>query len=300
MKTLNLLLGLSIGMVFNLPAQAQDYSVLKNIEYCDSPGATPLVMDIYSPLALTEKAPAVVLVHGGGWRGGDKSRLTEHAKSLAQSGYVALSVNYRLTSPNSNVDYDEIIADIKCAVRSIKANASTYNIDRKRIGIFGTSAGGHLALQTGLQRSPHEDAGQYSRYTSDVAAVVNWYGPANLIENYMLADAAKPAVSALIGGDYTPDEGALTQEQVALNQKYWYASPTAHVDLYDPPVLTIHSEEDGIVKIDISKHFDALCRSIGLDHQLITVTGTKHAIPDKGLLFTQAMEDSIAFLDAHL
>ena len=117
-----------------------------NIEYSNVGGKVE--MDIVRPRAAsTEPRPTVLLVHGGGFRAGNRQSYLPEAIRLAERGYVAASASYRLAPRNQ---FPAPVHDVKAAVRFLRANAAKYGIDTERIGAMGGSAGGHLVLFLGL------------------------------------------------------------------------------------------------------------------------------------------------------
>ncbi|MEZ5144520.1 MAG: alpha/beta hydrolase [Acidimicrobiales bacterium] len=105
------------------------------------------VLDVYLPRAgPAEGRPAVLTVHGGGWVGGERSRVAGDAWAFAQAGVVAFNVGYRVAGPDR---WPTELLDVQQALRWVQANASTYGVDPARIGLFGSSAGGNLALLAG-------------------------------------------------------------------------------------------------------------------------------------------------------
>ncbi len=97
--------------------------------------------DIYRP-DNDQRVPGVLLIHGGAWSAGDKWNMRDHARQLAQSGYVAVSINYRLAP---QFKYPAQIDDCRAALRWVHQVADQYNIDTERLAVYGYSAGGHLA-----------------------------------------------------------------------------------------------------------------------------------------------------------
>ena len=121
--------------------------VTKDIEYGRA-GDIPLLLDIYIPeTPIATPIPAIICIHGGGWRDGDKGRYVKYVKSLATHGFFVASINYRLSGV---APFPAAVEDSKCAVRWLRANAEKYNVDPERIGVWGNSAGGHLAMMVGL------------------------------------------------------------------------------------------------------------------------------------------------------
>ena len=114
----------------------------------------PQKMDVFLPIGFTGLRPGVVLIHGGGWQAGDKNFYTAMGQTLAARGFVAVSINYRLTPA---AKYPAQADDVQRAVRWIRAHAADYQLDPARLGALGDSAGGHLSLILGT----HDNSGQY-------------------------------------------------------------------------------------------------------------------------------------------
>lgn len=134
-----------IALAFATQVAAQtpepQFTVDRDLQYC-SPGGRPLLMDIFIPKHRNAApAPAVLWIHGGGWEVGDKNG-NSGAKLLANEGFVTASLSYRLSGESP---FPAAIQDCKCAIRFLRANAPKYGIDPDRIGVAGSSAGGHLA-----------------------------------------------------------------------------------------------------------------------------------------------------------
>src|SRR5262245_1854065 len=122
---------------------------LPDLTYATVAGFRPLTLDLYLPAgSVSGGAPVIIYVHGGGWTSGH----TRHSgafenwpgvlASLASKGYVVASLNYRLSSEAPSPAAEQ---DIKSAVRWLRASATRFGIDKRRVGIWGGSAGGQLA-----------------------------------------------------------------------------------------------------------------------------------------------------------
>ena len=124
-------------------------------------GADELKLDIARPPGKDGVFPAVLVIHGGGWTGGNKSDVGPIMGQFTKRGYVAVSPQYRLTPRNV---FPAQVHDVKAAVRYLKTNAKKYQIDPDRIGAIGFSAGGHLALMLGVtgQRMGSRGSGRWS------------------------------------------------------------------------------------------------------------------------------------------
>ena len=284
---------LLLGSIGN--ANAEEIESLHGIEYCQGDDV-PLLMDIAYPSDIysREPVPAVVLIHGGSWRGGLRGGMFDKAQDLARNGYFAATIDYRLThyiEPQNRVDpmkaganYLKMIQDVRCAVRHLKSAAASYHIDENRIATFGSSAGGHLATMVAVNHANWQDQNsQYQEVDSAVAAVVSWYGPQDLKHNYLYVPFTQFYLEALL-------EGTLSE----YPERYYAASPINHLSPDDPPILTIHGTHDETVPVEVAKAFDRAARNHNVHHVLEIIEGGVHSLPHHR---EQAMERSIQFLD---
>lgn len=198
-----------------------------NIVY-DKIGERILLLDVFYPQDVNTKGfPGVILIHGGGWQSGDKSQMHTIAKSLAAKGFVAFSVEYRLSS---EVKYPEAIYDLKSAIRWMRANAQDFSLDTTQIASLGTSAGGQLAALLGVTNNnllfEGENRGN-KKNNSNVQAVINIDGV--LAFKHPESQEGKSA-SLWLNGNY---------EENPINWKS--ASPLNHVSENSVPILFLNS-----------------------------------------------------------
>ncbi|MCX6167753.1 MAG: alpha/beta hydrolase [Ignavibacteriales bacterium] len=205
----------------------------KNVVYC-SLGDRKLHLDIYSPKQKdNKKFPGVILIHGGGWRSGDRSMEAPMAQQLALHGYIAATVEYRL-SPEAK--YPAAIYDLKSAVRWMRSNANKFNIDSSKIAVYGSSSGGHLAAFLGATNGLKKFEGTYGNlnHSSNVQAIINIDG---------ILDFTDPAESGKDNDPEKPSVGKLWlsysfKERPALWNE---ASPLNYVGNKTPPIIFINS-----------------------------------------------------------
>ncbi len=211
--------------------------LIADIAYDTKSPAQALDLYLPEPAEAAGPRPAIVFVHGGGWRSGDKGDglWREGPASYAAEGYVTISVNYRLTG---EAPFPAQIHDVKCAVRWLRANAEKYQVDPDRIGAFGNSAGAHLVSLLALVRPEDglEGDGPYGDYSSAVQAVVSSATPTDF-EYWPLDWDSVSAVSGLLGEP-------LAEASVELKRR---ASPTAYVRADAPPLLFVHGTADRTV-----------------------------------------------------
>jgi acetyl esterase/lipase len=276
---------------------------LPDLTYSTLSGFRPLTLDLYLPASPPSGgAPVIIYVHGGGWTSGH----TRHSgafenwpgvlASLAGRGYVVASLNYRLSAEAPSPAAEQ---DIKSAVRWLRANAARFSVDKRRIGIWGGSAGGQLAALAGTScgvsalEPPAADA--KAPVESDcVQAVVTWYGVfdfAPLAKNAV----APPPVARYLGCD----AGACSDDMIAL------ASAVSYVDRTDPPFLLIHGALDKTVAASQSEKFHAALQASAVKSQLLILPDVDHSFVGSTHELTRdaslrALRATIEFFDATL
>ena len=240
--------------------------VVKDVEYARV-GESPLSLDFHFPVDVTDSS-VVVWVHGGAWRTGSKRNMPLGA--LVKAGFTVASVNYRL-SPVA--PFPAQIHDIKAAIRFVRARATRYGYRSDRIAIAGASAGGHLAALVGTTNgnSNLEGAvGQHLDQSSDVQAIVDFYGPTNFMT--ILSQSTPhglgvriPALQLLLRAqpDSKPEPAKL-------------ASPVNHVGDMDPPLLLIHGDQDPQVPINQSHELHGKYKEYGLPVRFEVIHGGAH------------------------
>lgn len=206
----------------------------RNLNYCTA-GSFALNADVFYPKT-KKKKPAVIIIHGGGWRSGDRSMEVPIAQELANRGYVAACVDYRLST---EALYPAAINDLKAAVRWIKANAEKYHIDTNKIAVMGCSAGGQLAALTGTTNGDLSFEGHdcTTATSSTVQAIIDIDGTLAFIHSESGEGADKPGKPSAA----TLWLGASATENAALWQS---VAPLNHVSATTPPILFINSGID--------------------------------------------------------
>ena len=210
-------------------------SVQQDVPY-GMQGSEKLLLDIYQPSEPPSRPrPAIVLIHGGGWSSFDKSTMRGMGNFLARSGYVAVSVDYRLLRGNENT-WPAQLDDVQRAVRWLRANAGKYDIDPNHIGAFGHSAGAQLAALLGMEDTRDNSDPALAKYSSRVQAVVDVSGPSDFTTNRDPDGDAELAV--FLGGNYAK-----------APQAWQSASPVFHVAKSNAPFLIVHGTRDDMVPI---------------------------------------------------
>lgn len=216
-------------------------------------GQRDLRGDLYLPTDEDSKRPAIVVLHGGGWRKGSPNGVKGFGIRLSEAGFACLCVDYRLTP---EAQWPAQIEDSKCAIRYLRAHQGELRIDSERIGVLGDSAGGHLALMAGVV-SHFEGTGGHNEFSSTPQAICAMYPHSRIRQKSAAADD-------LIGRE-------------ASSAACDAASPISY-DLGDfPPCLLIHGAEDAAVPSTESTEFHRKLLSSGRLAELHLFAGQGHA-----------------------
>ena len=200
--------------------------------------------DLYLPMNVPagQKAPALILIHGGGFNDGDKRRYREinFGTNAAKRGYLAMSINYKLRKTKGQVTWPQCIYDVKEAVRWLKLNADKYQIDPERIGALGGSAGGNLAfmLATTGPEDGFEGEGTRTNITTKIACGVDFYGAVDLMT--YKSDRARPDTNK-------PEMAMFNKTKAEAPDLYRRGSPTSYIRTNVAPLLMVHGTGDSTV-----------------------------------------------------
>ncbi|HLI48356.1 MAG TPA: alpha/beta hydrolase [Chthonomonas sp.] len=283
----------ALALVFSQPAvlafaqvASDDVTVQKNVPYGEV-GGVKLLMDVYLPKTAPSKRPGIVLVHGGGWVGGDKIFYANIGKAFAEHGYDAFSVNYRLAP---KFHYPAQLDDVQRAVRFLRAHAADYDLDPQRIGAMGDSAGGYLVAFLGLCDTRDNSDPALANYSSKVQCVVDFYGPTDFT-----IPPEQAHINAFVANLLTMYFGKKPGEDPTL---YREASPVIYASKSAPPFLILQGTADTLVPPDQSERlYDALHKA-GANVTLLLAYGLPHAFlsPQPDLYFDIAEK----FFDRYL
>lgn len=240
-----------------------DVTFEAGIEY-SNPDNRHLQLDMARPKTGDGPFPAVVCIHGGGFRAGKRDRFDALCIKLAQRGYVAVTVTYRLAPMYR---FPAAVNDVKAAVRWLKANASTYKIAPERIGAMGESAGAHLAQFLGVTGDVEafEGDGGHADQSSRVACVVNYYGPSDFTKSYGKSVDAAQVLPLFLGGNL---------EQA--RRRHIEASPLNWVTPNAAPTLCIHGTEDPYVAHEQAQWIVDRLQACEVEANLLTLQGAGH------------------------
>lgn len=265
-----------------ISASAQEVKIEKNLSYL--PEGRKEKADLYLPAEDGKKHPGVLIIHGGGWKGGikDAAREINIGTTFATQGYVCLSIDYQLDDPASpTICWPQNLHDCKTAVRWMRANAERLHLDVDHLGVIGGSAGGHLASMVGVTgpESGLDPSGPYGEHSCRVNCVIDLYGPADL-ENWK-------------------DIGALRTSRAQSPELYRQFSVLTHLDPKDPPFLILHGTADKTVDVAQSESLARALTKHGIEYQLEIIPDAPHTFhlqPKQKDLRPLVL----AFLDKHL
>jgi acetyl esterase/lipase len=270
-----------------------DVAGILDIPYSEAPGVRPVQLDLYYTPDSHIAKPAVIWVHGGAFRGGN-SRMSISSfgpfdkvlAGLAARGYVAIGVNYRLSG---EAKFPAAVQDVKAAVQWLRANASKYDIDPKRIAIWGESAGGYLAAEVGTSCDVKEleGIGENAKQSSCVQAVVDWYGP---IDFPSIAEQKKSSNGksqgpgmmqgpppGMMGSGKSPEESFLGCEYSSCKPELLrQANPISFINANTPPFLIMHGDSDFAVPWEQSQELNDALKSKGVPIQFKLLPGLNH------------------------
>jgi acetyl esterase/lipase len=260
---------------------------------------TNLVLDAYLPAGGGSGRPAVVLIHGGGWRSGSRAEVNPIASQLAERGFAAFSIDYRLGLPHP---FPAELQDVQQALAFVQAQAGRFGVDPARVALFGLSAGGNLAALAGtLAGGPRP------------RAVGSWSGPMDLtqmatdaaprpgctgINCQLPADIVRDFASATIGCPLNPSvlwTGSLPRP-APCPDLYAYGSPLRQVSSDDPPMLLVQAQADPLVPPAGAGEMSRALTAAGVPSELMMLPGEDHAAQ----LVDEALPGTIDFLTREL
>jgi len=244
-----------------------DFQVDENVLFTPEHWPSKQVADFYKPIA-TKPTPAILLIHGGGWN--DRERrgdMVGIAKSLAKNGYLVMNATYRLTP---DWKFPTQVEDINQALKYLRKNAESLNIDPHKIGTFGYSAGGHLALLAGLDPE------------NQIKAIVTGGAPSDLS---LWPDGRLTGL--LLGGPLKGNE-----------ELYQQASPVAHIRPASPPVFIYHGTSDSLVPPEHPKALISELKNNHVAHEAYWIGGRSHITAH--IFPARAIHEAIRFLDEQL
>jgi acetyl esterase/lipase len=261
---------------------------VKNINYVRYDKRV-LQLDLYLPANKIDQArPALIFVHGGGWRSGYRTNFAPFAMAMAERGYVAATISYRLSG---EAQYPAAIYDVKAAVRWLRTNAKKYAVNPKQIAIAGGSAGGQIASLTGVTAGivKFDPQAKTSSVSSDVQAIINIDGLSDFTSEAARLHEDDPrkkpsAAGAWFGGRYS-DKTELWHE----------ASPIFYVNKNTPPILFLISAQE---RFSVGhKEMIEKMKPLGIPYQVTQIPNTPHSFWLFDPWFKTSVDTVVKFLD---
>ena len=280
----------TLSLLFIATAHAADFVVPDNVTFTrDIEFANPdnqhLQVNMAQPKEGTGPFPAVVCIHGGGFRAGKREGYDKLLLTLAQHGYVAITVTYRLAPA---YQFPAAVYDCKAAVRWLRANAAKYHVDPANIGTMGGSAGGHLAQFLGVTEGVKQFDGEGNLdQSSAVKCVVNFFGPSDFTKSYGKSVDAAEVLPLFLGGDLTTK----LKEHIVASPLYWVTPAAA-------PTLCLHGTADQYVAFEQATWIVDKLKASQVEAELVPFEGALHGL--KGVPPEKTDALMIAFFDKHL
>lgn len=255
-------------------------------------GERELHVNIVVPDEKSEKPlPVIVWIHGGGWKEGDYTR--NRAARFVPNGYAAASIQYEFSDV---AKFPAQIQECKAAIRFLRAHAKEYNIDPDHIGVWGSSAGGHLGSLLGTSGGVKELEGCLGNpeQSSQVQAVCDFFGPTKLV-----TEKTEPMPVLKIYHLVPQFFGGTAEEKPEM---YKLGSPITHVSRDDAPFLIVHGDIDPLVPVYQAEVFYDALRHAGVEATFIRVKNGDHGftrpdqVPSKETIERRVLE----FFDRHL
>jgi acetyl esterase/lipase len=256
----------------------------KDIEYAN-PDGQHLQLNLARPKG-AGPFPVVLCIHGGGFRAGNREGYNTQIVRLAEQGYAAATVTYRLAP---KYQFPAAVHDCKAAVRWLRANAKKYDLDAERVGVTGQSAGGHLAQFLGATGGVPEFEGDGGNpdQSSRVRCVVNVFGPSDFTKSYGKSVDAAEVLPLFLGGDLAKAR----KQHVRASPLYWVTPDAA-------PTVCIHGTKDAYVAYDQSVELVERLQAAGVEAELVTLEGAGHGF--KGADAERAEQAMLNFFAKHL
>jgi acetyl esterase/lipase len=281
-RTMRQSLALLLSILAGSGCATEAYDVKKNLSY-DSTLGIDGSFDLYEPQSDSSRAnrPAILAIHGGAWRGGDKAWGQQFAEALCPFGYVVVSINYRL-SGRPNALWPAQIEDVQKALKYIRANAGQFRIDPTRIASLGVSAGGHLATMVALRDDPTSADGR-------VHFAINLDGEHDMTmqPEQVMADFEDILTSVM--GHPPPWSDAELRDISTVT----FARP-------DVSLLTIHGAGDDNVYVTQGERITAELQSSGAETEFVRIEGKEGNCHSDCWRVSRAREAIHRFLDRKL
>jgi acetyl esterase/lipase len=261
-----------------------DVIVERGIDYTSIPHGK-LAMDVVRPKA-PGKYPGIIMIHGGGFSGGQRESYLPMAIRLAQNGYIAATASYRLTPM---FQFPLPLYDLKAAVRFLRANAERFNLEKEHMAAIGASAGGTWSQFLAVTRNmpQFEGNGAHREESSSVDCAISFYGRSDMRRAYEGSRNAADALPPLLGGD-----------RISALDAHFRGSPLNWITPDSAPILAVHGTRDQNVPFEQSVYLVDRMRSMGVEAELETIAEAGHGF--KGADEERAFARAIDFLNRKL
>ena len=266
-------------------ASAGEIVFEQGLEYTN-PDGQHLQLNLARPSEQPALSPAVLCIHGGGFRAGNRDRWNKLCQQLAERGYVAATASYRLAP---KYQFPAAVHDVKAAVRWLRANAEKYRIDPARIGVVGDSAGGTLVQLLGVTAHVPEMEGDggHADQSSAVTCVVNYYGANDFTKSYDKSVDAREVLPLFLGGDVEHAR----RRHILASPLYWVTPDAA-------PTLLLHGTKDPYVAFEQATWIHDRLKAAEVEVQLLELKDAGHGF--KGTDAERAERALFEFFDRHL
>jgi acetyl esterase/lipase len=237
---------------------------------------TDLKLDLQTPKTSGTK-PLVIYITGGGFQMAAKTANLDQRTYVAEQGYVVASIEYRTVA--NGATYKDAVADVKSAVRYLRAHAAQYGIDPGHVAVWGQSAGGYLAAMTGTTNGEKQfDVGADLDQSSDVQGVVDEFGPSNLSELAADYDTAAQKANYVAGNSAAQwVYGPGTKKSIAeYTSQIAGADPITHISSKTAPFVLLHGSADHLVSPSQTLIVHTALRAKGIDSTRYVLTGADH------------------------
>lgn len=257
----------------------------RGVEY-SAPEGESLQLNLAQPKEGAGPFPVVLCIHGGGFRAGNRESYDSLCVRLAEKGYVAATITYRLAPKHQ---FPAAIHDCKAALRFLRANAAKFRLDPQRIGVTGGSAGGHLAQFIGLTAGlpQFEGSGGNPEQSTAVSCVVNVYGPSDFTHSYGKSVDAHEVLPLWLGGNLQQAR----KRHIEASPLYWVTPAAA-------PTLVIHGTHDQYVAYEQGVWMVDRLLAAEVEAVLFTLPNAGHGFKGEDLL--KADQALFAFFEKHL
>lgn len=243
-----------------------------------------LKLDIQKPDAKTSLHRGILLIHGGGWVGGNRTEMNEIGGYFSNRGFLVASVDYRLAPKNH---WPAQLEDVQCAVRYLRSHAKDLDIEPKKIGAAGISAGGHLSAFLGSVDGGIAD--EYPGVSSRVQAVCSISGIHDLTQHLTVKGDRYKIIQQLLG-ETGPPNGALRAK----------ASPIDAFDKNTAPTMFIQGKEDMLVPAEQTNEATAKLKQIGIPTEAIFVDRMGHGLSPLARDEAKALDEAIVWMKKYL